>query len=197
MDDDRGHETRELRLEGIGLFVIGALLLAALAGAFYLGRYVERRSNPAAGFGAEMTDLGPTGSGRLDDADVEGGHFDTLEGEQKEAEPYRETAPPPAPRETPPAPATVTDAAPPSEPQPTAASTGGNFYVQVLASRQRSSAESLIQKLSDAGFPARIRTDGGVHRVQVGGYASRTEAVAVRDRLREAGYGDAWLTETR
>jgi cell division septation protein DedD len=170
---------------------------AALAGAFYLGRYVERRSTPAAGFGAEMTDLGPTGSGRLDDADVEGGHFDTIDGEQKEAESQRETVPPPAPRESPPATATVTKTAPESESKAAAASTGGSFYVQVLASRQRSSAESLIQKLSDAGFPARIRTEGGVHRVQVGGYASRDEVDAVRDRLREAGYGDAWVTESR
>jgi rare lipoprotein A len=198
MDDDRGQESRELRLEGIGLFVIGALLLAALVGAFYLGRYVERRSAPAGGFGAEMTDLGPTGSGRLDDADVEGGHFDTVEGGEKEAEPERETATPPAPRETPPPAARTGPAEPaPKGTEPVAAATGGNFYVQVSAGTQRSPAEALVKKLSDAGFPVRLRTDGSLHRVQVGGYASRREADKVRDRLREAGYTEAWVTETR
>ena len=46
MESERGRAepVRELRLEGIVLFVIGGVLVACLAGAFFLGRWYERQS---------------------------------------------------------------------------------------------------------------------------------------------------------
>ena len=38
--------TRELRLEGVGLVVVGGVLLAAICGAYYLGKWVEGREHP-------------------------------------------------------------------------------------------------------------------------------------------------------
>ncbi len=191
MHDDRGHDTRELRLEGIGLFIVGALLLSGLAGAFYLGRWVERRAAPAASLGVEMMgEIAPEGRGQLSDADVGEGHFDTLEGGEKQAEPERQTV---DPASTPPA----------SKPSstPSAPASGGSWYVQVFAGLDRSSAETLVGTLGDAGFPVRLFTDNQgqstVYKVRVGGFATRGEADAVKVRLKDQGRKDAWVTQIR
>ena len=199
MSDDRGQDTRELRLEGIGLFIVGALLLSGLAGAFYLGRWVERRAAPR-GLGAEMTgEMAPEGRGQLSDADVGSGHFDTVDGGEKEAEPQRQTV---APASTTPPPTTTQAAVPPtSSPDRSAPASGGSWYVQVSASRDRSSAEKLVGALGDAGFPVRLFTEpqgqSTVYKVRVGGYATRGEADAVKTRLDGRGYEGAWITQIR
>ena len=82
---------RELRLEGAGLFIVGGLLLAALAGSFYLGRWVERRGAiPGSAPGIATRQAAEARSEPAVDVGKETTYFDTVSGGEKEAEPERE-----------------------------------------------------------------------------------------------------------
>jgi cell division septation protein DedD len=203
MDDHRDDsQVREFRLEGVGLFVIGGLFLVALACAFYLGRWVERRSSgPEAG--PRLTDGAPAGSSRSErpvDVGEESGAFDTLGGEV-EAEPERQAIELPSP-----APEVVEGSAAvrakgPEKPAPLPERSSppkGPFYVQLFAGRDKASAEGLARGLGDRGYRVRLDTeragDGILYRVRVGGYEAKPDAEVLAERLRNEGYSDAWVT---
>jgi hypothetical protein len=202
MQEDRDDsQLREFRLEGAGLFIVGGVFLVVMAGAFYLGRWVERRAaGPVAGTPLlDQVGPGPTRSEAPVDVTGQAGYFDTIEGET-EAEPERQAIELPsttadgvedtagavrAPDKTPP-------------PQPSAATATGPFYVQLFAGRDKASAEGLYRGLSDRGYRVRLDTeragDGVLYRVRVGGYAAKPDAEVLAKRLRGEGYSDAWVT---
>jgi rare lipoprotein A len=62
----------------------------------------------------------------------------------------------------------------------------GRFIVQVAALSNASRAQALAQSLG--GF---VKPGGGLHRVQLGPFATAGEAEAARRRAAGAGYGDA------
>ena len=123
------------------------------------------------------------------------GHFDTVEGGQKEAEPQRETVEPSSTNTTATRPAVAQNRPPSGAPAP--AASRGSWYVQVFAGGDRSSADSLVGKLRDAGFAARWFIEESQYKVRVGGYATRGEADAMKTRLQGQGHEDAWLTQIR
>jgi cell division protein FtsN len=182
---DRGEETREFRVEGVGLVVVGGALLAALVGAFYLGRWVERSAAPSPGSTArESAGTPPRRAEESVDVGERSGHFDSASGPQKELEPRRQAAPPAS-----------RDAAPPAPRG--AASPGGAFFVQVFAGRDRNSAETLAAGLEGRGWPAQVIAEtegaGSLYKVRVGGYAARAEAEAAAERLKREGHPGAWV----
>lgn len=63
---------------------------------------------------------------------------------------------------------------------------GGKYIVQVAALSNASRAQALAQSLG--GF---VKPGGGLHRVQLGPFATAGEAEAARRRAAGAGYGDA------
>jgi len=69
----------------------------------------------------------------------------------------------------------------------------GQVYIQVLAVRSQASADQVAADLIRQGFRAERRGPGvdGLHRVVVGPVAE-ADLATVRDRLREAGYPDAY-----
>jgi rare lipoprotein A len=98
-----------------------------------------------------------------------------------------------------PAPATVRPTTPPRPvvsrpsvsrpaPAPRAArpASGRGFYVQVAALSNARNAQSLAQRMG--GF---VKQGGGLHRVQLGPFATKREADAARAGAARAGYGDA------
>jgi len=93
-----------------------------------------------------------------------------------------------------PAPATVRPAAPPRPavsrpapaPRPARPPSGRSFYVQVAALSNARNAQSLAQRMG--GF---VKQGGGLHRVQLGPFATQREADAARAGAARAGYGDA------
>lgn len=187
---------REFRLEGIGLLVGGGLLLAMIAGAFFLGRWVERGAQPSG-------TLPVNGSGPLSqvliaepDADVGQGvtHFDDLEGADKQLEPARETSPPKrAIQATRP----VSSGPSPATSKPRAQAAEGNYYVQVSALRDQGAAVEVIDTLKAQGYGVRLFSEregqGMLYKVRVGGYATEQEAREMVAKLREAGYAGAWV----
>jgi len=200
MQEDR-HEppVRELRVEGAGLFIVGGLFLAALAGSFYLGRWVERRAATSGYPGILESATLETQSEPAVDVGKETTYFDTVSGGEKEAEPGREA------RRREPAPAApgAPQVAMPAVPPPTAASEStpadaGPFYVQLFAGRDQASAETVVRTLGAAGYRVRLDTersaDGALYKVRVGGYAAKADAQAVADRLKGDGYSGAWVT---
>ena len=68
------------------------------------------------------------------------------------------------------------------------------FTVQVAASREKGDAEKLMKELRSRGFdvfvvpPKYSEAKDNLYRVQVGPYATREEAVRVRDRIAKEGF---------
>ncbi len=192
---------REFQLEGLTLYIIVAVLLVVLAGVFYLGRRFERtrwtsgeaQAERLAGEAGLFDD--PTQGGPAEEIPIEEqiDFFDTVPGDGANAEPQREAmAPAPVETDEEEQAAIIPRPAVPSE------SVGGPFFIQVLAARDRRSAEAVQSKLDTAGFPARIRTEtdatGAWYKVQVGGYPDRDATIPVLEKLKLAGYKGAWTT---
>jgi cell division protein FtsN len=201
----RGDEPgRELRLEGLGLVVVGGVLLAAIGGAFHLGKWVERRAHPSrstavTGGQGPLSQVVPPTS--FDDAEKDQSFFDELGGNQKEVEPDRELRPDPEPslEDDPPGSPGAAPAGP-SEPLGPATATDpggqGDYFVQVFAGRDRSSAESLVGKLKTEGYVVRVFSEregqGLLFKVRVGGYPSKDRAQRIASSLKQSGYS-AWV----
>ncbi len=172
---------REIRIQGIALFVTGGVLLALLVLAFWAGRWFERQMAPAAPAASRGTAQDAVKEdSKADDLTF----FDTLGG-GKTAEPQREARPKPAAAET---------AAP-----ATPAARGGPFFVQVFAGRDRRAAEEIVRSLGSRGYPVSVEGEregrGALFKVRVGGYGDRAEAQAVADRLKREGQAGAWVTK--
>lgn len=92
----------------------------------------------------------------------------------------------PAPAARPPAPPRPGVSRPTPAPRATRPASGRGFYVQVAALSNARNAQSLAQRMG--GF---VKQGGGLHRVQLGPFATRREADAARVGAARAGYGDA------
>lgn len=174
-------EPRELRLEGGTLWFGVALLLAALAGAFFLGRWSagggEAPPSPASKATAPGAVLPPA------DVDATAGGFDV----SGVPEPRRQVAEPTSP------PAAA------SSPAAPAATPSGPWQVQVFAGRDRQAAERLVGSLKAAGWPVHLQSvpegRGSLLKVRVGGYPSRAAAEEAATKLRGQGQASAWVTD--
>lgn len=190
MAEAQGNEVRELRLEGAGLFLIIAFLGAGLVGAFFLGRWYQRSSAPPPGL--EQLAANPLENvvppDQVEDVDAGANAFDTVEGSTV-AEPERQATPPPA-RESEPAPAQTS---------PPPAKSGGSFYVQIAALRDRGSADKIAGELTGGGYPANVFSEDGpsgqLFKVRVGGYATRDEAATIAGELKTKGHPGAFPTK--
>jgi septal ring-binding cell division protein DamX len=196
VDRHESDSTRELRLEGIGLLLGGGLLLALLVGAFFLGRWVERRAGAGDVLAGEATGPLAQVAARADDAEAGEGltYFDTVDGGEKQLESGREI---PTPEETPAAATPRTPEAVERATQAAAREEGGRFYVQVLALRDQRAAAEVIESLERKGFEVRLFSEregqGTLYKVRIGGYATRTAAESARDELRKAGHPGAFV----
>jgi len=188
-DRRESEPVREFRLEGGGLFIVGGLIVAGLAGAFYVGRWYERSVRPA-GPAAMLEQTDPLGNvvhpDQATDVDASANFFDSVQGDEKQAEPERETQrAEPAAHEQPPADAAVVESA------------GGPWFVQVHAGRDRRAVEELKRQLESAGYPVRLLSEregqGALYKVRVGGFQSEAEARESRSGLVAAGYAGAWV----
>jgi cell division protein FtsN len=185
---------REVRLEGAGLIVIGGVAIAILVGVFFIGRWYERQFHSVPTTMAESIDpLGQVavgGSQQPADVDQDATDFDKIEGQEQELEPAREVTH-----------STPDDlvAKPEATPVPTTAVVGGDYYVQVFAGRDESSAASLVTRLSTEGYPVKLHSvsEGqGVllYKVRVGGYPTENDARSKAKQLQADGYHGAWVT---
>jgi DedD protein len=81
---------------------------------------------------------------------------------------------------------------PPPSPDPSHEPAAGEFSVQVFAFSDDKGANSLVNKLKKAGFPAYTEpvntSRGTLWRVRVGPYPSRESASAAREKLKGEGY---------
>ena len=69
-----------------------------------------------------------------------------------------------------------------------------NYSVQTGAFRNQRYAQALLFELQEMEFPARIERGDGYYRVQVGNYATLSEAIAMEQRLKRAGYPTVIVT---
>lgn len=185
-------DVREVRLEGVGLVLVAAVLVAALAGAFQLGRWFERRDDgPVAASGAtfdELIESGTTATGSRTEEELSA--FDVVANDAA-LEPGREARPKNAP--TAGAERADTDTAETAAPAP------GRYWVQVVAVRDRASAESVVGKLRDLGYGVQLDAEGAsgdtIYRVRVGGFTSREDAAPAIAKLKADGFRDPFVRE--
>ncbi len=175
---------REVRIQGVALFVSGGVLIALLALAFWAGRWFERQvSAPAAPARHDVAGEAAKEETKAEDLTF----FDTLGGGGRAAEPQREVRPK--------APTSESAEPPPAAP----ASRQGPFFVQVFAGRDRRAAEEVVRALEGRGYPVSVEGEregqGALFKVRVGGYRDRTEAQAVAERLKKEGQAGAWVTK--
>ena len=191
----QGDAYREVRLEGLGLVVLSAIVLVALSGAFFLGRWWESRFHPAAGLGGggadPLANVVAAGGGEPSDVGESATYFDTVEGQDKQAEPAREMPSAAGSARTPlPAQPTAPRAQPAEE---------GDYFVQVAAIHDEAAAAGLVERLQSESYRVRLFTqqDGRnlLYKVRVGGYASQEAARATAQELQQKGYQGAWVTK--
>ncbi len=76
----------------------------------------------------------------------------------------------------------------PAEPAASTAESPRTYVLQLGVFKERANAESVAAKASALGLqPAIAQTESGSWRVGLGPYADRSKALAVRDKVREAG----------
>lgn len=92
----------------------------------------------------------------------------------------------PAPTVRPSAPPRPGVSRPAPAPRAARPASGRGFYVQIAALSNARNAQSLAQRMGGS-----VKQGGGLHRVQLGPFATRREADAARAGAARAGYGDA------
>lgn len=189
--EDAG-EVREFRLEGATLVVVVVVLVVALAGAFYVGRLVERKSHPAGTFAGTSDDPLANVAQTEDPADIDesSDFFDGGETAQGELEPEREVRRGLGQTEQGESPAAAAPAATP-----------GSHFVQVWAGRDRQAAEVMVDKLQKEGYSVRLFSDrvesDTLFKVRVGGFETEDQARNMATELEQKGYRGAWVTTVR
>lgn len=89
------------------------------------------------------------------------------------------------------------DSAQPGEVSGEESSTEG-FRIQLFALQDGDRAQALAGEVGKkTGLPVYVSFEGGYYKVRVGDFTERTEAEAQLDRLREAGFVDAWVVKCR
>lgn len=182
-------DPREIRIEGFRLWGAGLLLVAALLGAFWLGRTVGRSETPPVAVPGSAEAAPPT---VVEPEEETISYFDRAGGQGQVLEPQREAAS----REARPEPSTPPPAATPAAPPPPASS--GPWYVQVFAGRDRQAAELVAGRHRGKGVAVRLDAEregtGSLYKVRVGGFPDRAAADAAAERLRKEGASGAWVT---
>ena len=183
-------EIREFRLEGATLVVVAVVLVVALAGAFYVGRLVERKSRPTETFAAGSVEDPLANVAQTDDPadlDESSDFFDKGDGEKADLEPEREVR-----RSL----GQADEGESPAAPAP--AATPGSHFVQVWAGRDRQAAEVMVDKLHKEGYSVRLFSDrvesDTLYKVRVGGFESEDQARNMATELEQKGYRGAWVT---
>ncbi|MGD8718180.1 MAG: SPOR domain-containing protein [Candidatus Zixiibacteriota bacterium] len=78
-----------------------------------------------------------------------------------------------------------------------AGGTAEGYRVQIIASSYQDNADNVAGQIRSAfgGVGVYVEHIQGLYKVRVGDYTDRASAEAMRDRLRNAGYPDAWIVK--
>lgn len=220
--EEKGPDSyRELRLEGFGLLLSATLLVGIVGAAFFVGRWTERKTQPAQHAVEGSDPLAAVTPAELPPASRTESYFDRVDGGKKQLEPRREVRrpavaaePEPEPRKAaPPEPRIEEQQQPASvpatreEPPPTAPvaepdqgarpARAGDFQIQVFAGRDREAAEQIAAKLREQGYRVQslVESEGAseLFKVRVGAYPNPDEARRIAQELQERGYPGAWV----
>ena len=155
-----GGQEFQLETRHLALLVLIAVVLCL--GSFHLGRWVERRSGSPAvavlGAGTEEASDGTIED--MGDISRELTFFDSL---------HEDTVVDDAPARA------RTDSVPASAPV-ARRSVNEGIMIQVFASKDRSAAQAVRNRLREKGYTAFILSSDGTHKVRVGPYADKEEA---------------------
>ena len=184
---------RHLTLAVTGLALFGLVL-------FLLGRWSER---VAVGTSAEakVESAAAPSAGSEAGAPKELTFYETL---GKRATPPLQETRPRAPRSEPPAELPAAGPAPAAAPAPSAAESRGveRFRVQVASTRDLASARTLVDRLRQKGYPARIDSETGGdgvsrYKVRIGNYDERAPAEELVQKVKQEEKVDAWIVKVQ
>lgn len=194
---------RHLTLAVAGLALFGLVL-------FLLGRWSERMAQPS------TVEVEPGASILAKDAPDPAApreltFYETLGKKQTPGlqSPAKTTAPSrEAPAELPAAPPTSSaPAAKASEEtsrsiEPSAPAGSERYRVQIASTRDLASARSLVDRLRERGYPARIDTASGPdgkerYKVRIGNYAERAPAEKIAEKVRTEEKVEAWIVKVQ
>lgn len=74
---------------------------------------------------------------------------------------------------------------------PTQVAQSGSWYVQVGAFGKRENANRTLNTYKGQGYAVRIKTEGNIHKVQVGPYPSKNDASTIMTRFKNSGINAA------
>jgi cell division septation protein DedD len=119
---------------------------------------------------------------------------ESLKPQGRESQPPAQPQPQPQPRPAPPAPA----ATPPAAADVPMAGRPGTWVVQVIATRDRSVATSVVKRLGGKGYPAFLVNPAAgaaqpFYKVHVGRYKDRREAEEVSLRIKKEEQFPSWI----
>jgi cell division septation protein DedD len=151
-------------------------------------------STPAAAPSDTAASIGPPAAEPPAPAEGELSYKKRLEGERPPAEQLKPQAPPAA---APPVQA-VAPPKPEPQPQPTSGARPGTWVVQVIATREKPTASTLVTRLTQKGYPAFLVTPAAgappMFKVQVGRFSDRREAEEVARRLEKEEQFKPWIS---
>lgn len=180
-----GESSREFNLEPRHLTVLVVLLLGLCLASFMLGRWVERRASGSSASSLE-TKAPPGAIEEGGDVAKDLTFFDSLKKDEPEPLTLR-SEPPPRTRAVPSQAATTPSASGERR------SVGQGVMIQVMASKDRGTAEALRKRLRSRGYTALMVKDGGSYKVRVGPYADRAEAERAGALLSEQEKVQVWI----
>ena len=121
--------------------------------------------------------------------------------DKKPGEPPKSTPPPAAsaPAQKSPAAASARQAATPDDAAVPSSGKSGTWVVQVIATRDREVASSVVKKLAAKGYPAFLVTPAAgaaqpFYKVHVGRYDDRAEAEHISTRIKKEEQFQSWIT---
>lgn len=180
----RGTPEKEFQLEVRHMAFLLVLVVALCVASFMLGRWVERQSA-----GTDIDRAAEEQDARMEDGgDVARDltFFDSLKNDQPVPLEEAGRAPlKPAPSRS--------SAAPAAREASSRRSVEEGVFIQVIATAQRSAAESVRKRLRDDGYTALMVSEGGAWKVRVGPYADRAEAERAAVRLRNEKGLTTWI----
>lgn len=171
--------SQEFQLETRHLALLVLIVVVLCLGSFQLGRWVERRSGgpSIAGAGSAMDEVSDANVDDVGDISRELTFFDSLK---------EDTVVDDAPVRT----RSETGAAPPPA---TRRSVNEGIMIQVFASKDRSAAQAVRNRLREKGYTAFILSSDGTHKVRVGPYADKEEAELQAAIIREREDLRTWI----
>ncbi len=202
MGKENAEEYTEFVVRAFHIWIAAGVFIVLCISFFFLGRWYERsisQYSPARSSGDPGSVIGhpKQAASAAEDLGESLTFFDTLPKESSSDMRFpagsetqiKKTEKAPASRVPVPRESSVEEKKKPSQ---------DGYSIQVFASKEKTSAQRIYQKLAKSGYECFIKEEksasGSTYKVRVGNFATKEEAQKMESTLKKAGYG-TWVTK--